>query len=200
LNKRIPEASALREFFQEQWEYLQRLLEARQLNKRQQQREAEGLSSAVETIVEGTDTRLRAIGNYQKRLRRSARELLDYIERLVTDMPPAVKVSQTAYSNNSLVNTLFVNTDAMHQLFSRSPAVQNYVNDLENLQRQEVFALLFLNRTEKNVLGSEIRGEIILQDKLLRVSKMGVKLPLDSTAHSNEVRLYEWRLKEKTPG
>jgi hypothetical protein len=32
---------------------------------------------------------------------------------------------------------------------------------------------------------------INLQDKLLRVSKMGIKLPLDSTAPSNKVRLYE---------
>jgi len=282
LNKRIPEASALREFFQEQWEYLQQLLEARQLNKLQQQREAESLSSAVETIVDGTDIRLRAIGNYQKRLRKSAREFLDYIEALVAGMPPAVQVSQTAYSSNSLVNTLFASTEAMHRLFSQSSPVQNYFNVAENRQRQEVFALLFLNRTVKNIFGAELRGEIILkevpqtsvsfsghqliapqatedaarralkktlfegviqqlrlqitqlrygqtdeekvagaqnpqsninnpevyiemlveqlslpkklirlQDQLLRVSKMGIKLPLDSTLPSNKVRLQE---------
>ena len=282
MNKRIPEASALREFFQEQWEYLQQLLEARQLNKLQQQREAESLSSAVETIVDGTDIRLRAIGNYQKRLRKSAREFLDYIEALVAGMPPAVKVSQTAYSSNSLVNTLFASTEAMHRLFSQSSPVQNYFNVAENRQRQEVFALLFLNRTVKNIFGAELRGEIILrevaqtsvsfsghqliapqatedaarralkktlfegviqqlrlqitqlrygqtdeekvagaqnpqsninnpevymemlveqlrlpkklirlQDQLLRVSKMGIKLPLDSALPSNKVRLHE---------
>ena len=32
---------------------------------------------------------------------------------------------------------------------------------------------------------------INLQDNLLRVSKMGIKLPLDSTVPSNKVRLYE---------
>jgi hypothetical protein len=282
LNKRIAEASALREFFQEQWEYLQQLLEARQLNKLRQQGEAERLSSAVETIVEGTDIRLRAIANYQKRLRNSARELLDYIAGLVADMPPAVKVSQTAYSNDSLVNALFPSSEAMHRLFSQNLPLQNFFHDVENRQRQEVFALLFLVRTEKNRFGAELRGEIILrevpqtsvgfsghqlfapraseeaarralkktlfesvirqlkiqitqlrygqtdeekvagaqnpqcninnpevymemlveqlslpkkllnlQDKLLRVSKMGIKLPLDSTAPSNKVRFYE---------
>lgn len=282
MNKRIPEASALREFFQEQWEHLQQLLEARQLNKLQQQSETERLSSAVETIVEGTDIRLRAIGNYQKRLRMSARELLDYIEDLIADMPPAVEVSRTAYSNNSLVNTLFVSTEAMHRLFSQSSPVQTFFNNLKNRQRREVFALLFLNRTAKNIFAAELRGEVILrevpqtsvsfsghqliapqateeaargalkkilfesviqqlklqiiqlrhsqtdeekvagaqnpqcninnpevyiemlveqlslpqklinlQDNLLRVSKMGIKLPLDSTVPSNKVRLYE---------
>lgn len=282
MNKRVAEAFALREFFAQQWEHLQHLLEARQLNTLQQHSEAQRLSSAVETIVQGTDIRLRAIGNYQKRLRRSARELLDYIEGLVADMPPAVKLSQGAYSRDSLVNTLFPNTEAMHRLFSQSLPVRNFFSNSENQQRQEVFALLFLNRTERTILGAELRGEMILrevaqtsvsfsghqliapqateeaargalkkilfesviqklktqitqlrygqtdeekiagmrnpqrninnpevyiemlveqlslpqrlinlQDKLLRVSKMGIKLPLDSTAPSDTVRLYE---------
>jgi hypothetical protein len=282
LNKRIPEASALRDFFQEQWEHLQQLLEARQAARLQKQDEAARLSSAVETIVEGTDTRLRAIGSYQKRLRKSARELLDYIEGLVADMPLAVEVSQAAYAADSLVNTLFPGTEDMHRLFSRSLPVQEFFKHPENLNWPEVFALLFLTRTEKDIMGSEMRGEIILKevpqttvsfsghqliaaqaseqaargalkktlfesviqqlkvqitqlrygqtdeekaagaqnprrnlnnpevyiemlveqlslpqklinlkDNLLRVSKMGIKLPLDSKAPSNKVRLYE---------
>ena len=164
LNKRISEASALRVFFQEQWEHLQQLLEARESNRLRHKAEAEKLSSAVESIVEGTDTRLSAIGGYHKRLRQSARELLDYIEGLVADMPPALQVSQAAYSGNSLVNTLFQNTETMHQLFSQSVPVQEFFRHPENRQQQEVFALLFLSRAEKDILGSEIRGEIILKD------------------------------------
>lgn len=164
MNKRISEASALRVFFQEQWEHLQQLLEARESNRLRHKAEAEKLSSAVESIVEGTDARLSAIGGYHKRLRQSARELLDYIEGLVADMPPALQVSQAAYSGNSLVNTLFQNTETMHQLFSQSVPVQEFFRHPENRQQQEVFALLFLSRAEKDILGSEIRGEIILKD------------------------------------
>ena len=282
MNKRIPEASALRGFFQEQWEHLQQLFEARQSTRRQQQREAESLSGAVETIVDGTDVRLRAIGNYQRRLRESARELLDYIEALVADMPPAVAVGAAAHASDPLVNALFVDAGAIHSLFSQSVAVREFFAGPEHLSCQEVFALLFLSRTEKNVLGTEIRGEMLvrevpqtsvsfsahqlvaprateeraraalkktlfdsviqhlkrritqlryrqtdqermaamlnprsninnpevylemlveqlslpqrlinLQDQLLRVSKMGIKLPLDSVAASNRVRLHE---------
>ena len=290
MNKRIPEAYALREFFQEQWEHLLLLHESRQLNKRQQQDEAERLSNAVENIVEGTDARLRAIGGYHNRLRKSARELLDYLEGLVAEVPPAVKVSQTAYSDDPLVNTLFVSSEIMHRLFSQSLPVQDFFKHSENLQQQEVFALLFLNRTEKAVLGSEMRGELILrevpqttisfsahqlidpqateeaargalkktlfesiiqqlkkqithlryhqtdeqkvaemqnpesnlnnpevyiemlveqlsppqklinlQDKLLRVSKMGIKLPLESSIPSNKVRLFEVKVEGNQP-
>jgi hypothetical protein len=285
LNKRIAEASALREFFEEQLKHLQQLFKAHQSNVLQQQSEAEWISSAIVTIVQGTDIRLRAIGNYQKRMRKSVRELLDYLENIVANMPSPVKVSGTAYSNNSLVNTVFPSAIAMHRLFSQSLPVRNFFNSPENLLRQEVFALLFLNRTEKNILGAEIRGAVILrevaqtsihfsghqliapqateeaargalkknllesvikqlktqitqlrygqsdeekmtgmlnpksninnpevyiemlveqlsfpqrlislQDKLLRVSKMGIKLPLDSMAASNKVTLQEVKI------
>ena len=79
-------------------------------------------------------------------------------------MPPAVQLGHTAYSTNALVNTLFANAKEMHELFSLSSPVQAFFNDRENADRQEVFALLFLSRTEKTILGAEIRGEIIQKD------------------------------------
>jgi hypothetical protein len=164
LNKRIPEASALREFFDAQLTHLQQLLVVRQSIKHQQQSETKRLSIAVDTIVQGTDSRLRAIGNYQKRLRRSAHDLIDHIESLVADLPPAVKVSQATYYNNSLVNTLFPGTKAMHRLFSQSIPVRDFFNSPEHRQLQEVFALLLASRTEKHILGAEVCGEVILRE------------------------------------
>jgi hypothetical protein len=163
-NRRIPEASALREFFQEQWEYLQRLLEARQINRLKQQEEKEKLSSLVESIVEGTDKRIRGIGSYQKQLRSSARGLLDHIEKLVADMPPAVVVNQAARVNDPLVSTIFVNAMEIQQLFSQNADIQAFFSSAENLESQEVFALLFLNRKDKNILGTEMKGEVILRE------------------------------------
>ena len=134
MNKRISEASALGVFFQEQWEHLQQLLEARESNRLRHKAEVEKLSSAVESIVEGAGTRLSAIGGYHKRLRQSACELLDYIEGLVADMPPALQVNQAAYTGNSVVNTLFQNIEAMHRLFSQSVPVQEFFRYPENRQ------------------------------------------------------------------
>jgi hypothetical protein len=163
-NKRIPEASALREFFQEQWEYLHQLLEARQISRLKQQEEKKQLSRAVESIVEGTDKRIRGIGGYQKQLRNSAHGLLGHIEKLVEDMPPAVVVNRVAFANDPRVSSLFVNAIEMLQLFSQNADIQTFFSSNENLERHEVFALLFLNREKKNVLGAEMRGEIILRE------------------------------------
>ncbi|MEN8178108.1 MAG: hypothetical protein ABFS39_05750 [Pseudomonadota bacterium] len=166
MNKRIPEASALRNFFQEQWDYLQKLIEIRQANKLRQQREGEVLSNAVETIVDATDARLRAIGSYQEDLRESARGLLDHIEGLVMLMPAAVQLNQSAYINDPMVNMLFRSPAEFHRLFSQNLPIQDFFNSPENHKSDEVFALLFLKRAEKSILGSAIQGEIILKEVL----------------------------------
>ena len=61
VNKRVAEAIALRGFFQDQWEHLQRLTSDWQNKKAREQEEAQRISSAVESIVEATDSRIRAL-------------------------------------------------------------------------------------------------------------------------------------------
>lgn len=166
MNRRIPEASALRAFFEEQWKHIRHLLDAHQASRLDRLTQTERLSSAIETVVAGTDGRLRVIGNYRKRLRRSVRGLLDYMEDLVSDMPPSVVIRQSTFASNPLVNAFFVNTETMHQLFRQNREIQGFFNHKENQHRQEVFALLFLNRKEKNILGSEVQGGMILKEVL----------------------------------
>ena len=164
MNNRNPEASALRSYFQEQWDYLQKLIEVRQANNLRQQHEREAVYKAVETIVDVTDVRLRAVASYQKKLRVSARELLDYVEELVTEIPAAVELSHSAYINDPMVNMLFRSPSEIHRLFSQTQSVQDFFKASKNNHATEVFALPFLNRSEKNILGSEMRGEIILKE------------------------------------
>lgn len=162
VNRRIPEASALRAFFQEQWETLQQLLDARQEERLRIQQEQETLNDAVESIVEGTETRLRLASGYQRRLRGSARGLLEHIETLIDALPAAIELSQKAFVRDPWVNALFRNPHGMHQLFSGNSQVQAFFDEPAHQQSSEVFALLFVNRTEKRILGSEMRGDIIV--------------------------------------
>lgn len=164
MSQRKPEASALREFFQEQWEHLERLLAVWQMQKSQQRIEEEKLTSAVEFIVDGTDARLRGVSSYQKQLRVSARTLLDYTEQLVARMPPALEVNQTSLLHNPLARTFFEGRDKMRRIFSQDAAIQAFFDAEEHQQREEVFALLFLGRKETNILGAEVRGEILMKE------------------------------------
>ena len=69
MNKRNTEASVVREFFQEQIEHLQSLLDSHQQEKLRKKQENSELVQAIESLVAGTDSRLRMISSYQKMLR-----------------------------------------------------------------------------------------------------------------------------------
>lgn len=164
VNQRKPEASILREFFQEQWEHLEQLLAGRRAQKNHQLIEENKLASVVESIVDGTDPRLRGVNRYHKQLRVSTRTLLDYTEQLVAKMPSALEVNQTSLLHDPLVRTFFEGREKMRRIFSQDAAIQVFFNAQENQYREEVFAVLFLGRKEANILGAEVRGDILLKD------------------------------------
>ncbi|MDH5485386.1 MAG: hypothetical protein OEY43_09155 [Gammaproteobacteria bacterium] len=164
MNKRILEALPLRQFFQEQLDYLGNLLSDHQARKSQIENRNKEITNAVETLVEGTDGRLRAIGNYKKQLRDCTRELLDYIDELVASMPAALTITKDSFIHEPLVNMLFINCETMRTLFCYNPEVRHFFSDPDNKDMDYLYALLFLNHKEKNILGAEINNEIVLRD------------------------------------
>lgn len=164
MNKRNTEASGLREFFQEQIEHLQSLLDDRQQKKlRQKQQQAE-LVQAIESLVEGTDSRLRGIGSYHKILRNNTGELLRHIQSLVSAMPPPLVINRSSLISNPQVSKLFAGPAAVQRLFAESEEVRDFFNSEQYNHCDEVYALLFINMREKNILGTDLQNDIVLRD------------------------------------
>ena len=287
INRRVAEAAALRGFFQDQCEHLRQLASDWKDKRARVEEEAQRITSAVESIVEATDSRIRSVGDYRKRLRSSSHKILDHIQGLVMRMPPAVRVDRAGVVKDPLVSRLFGGRQRVREVFCEDPAVQAYFHSEEHADKEQVFALLFLLRHDKNILGPEMKGGMIvkevqqtsvafqghrlqaagpdedwvrsamtrilfdnvinhikhqitglrhnqseeekkmgllnpernmdnpavyidmlveqlsvpgklirLQDKMLRVDRMGIKLPLDSQASSDLLRLYEVEIGE----
>ncbi|MCP3871055.1 MAG: hypothetical protein GY703_23745 [Gammaproteobacteria bacterium] len=163
-NRRVAEAVALRGFFQEQWQQLQQLLIDWQQLRENRALESDRLSDAVESIVDGTDSRIRGIGSYKKQLRNSTRALIEHIEGVVQAIPPAMIVDHSAIVRNPLVRSLFRDRHYMQALFGKNTDIRAYFDSAEFADRKEVFALLFVLRSEKKVLGAEIHGDILLKE------------------------------------
>lgn len=163
-NGRKPEASALRLLFHEQWTHFLQLVE--EWNKQQQidRRKSAETSKAIETVVTGTDARIRSVGGYQKRLRDSVRLVLDYVEALVDGLPAAIAINQHTFASDTLVNSLFVNKTDVQQIFSRCQKLHAFFGSTEHCQLQEVYALLFVQKSEKTSFGKQLQGGIILSD------------------------------------
>ncbi len=160
MSKRILEARPLREFFQEQLDHLTHLLDVQHDRKHAQNE----LDIAVDAIVDGTDKRLRALSGYREELRGSARGLLDYIETLVTGIPAPYTLSRQAFIENPMLKALFINFQATQQLFNSNPDVRLFFEHPECQGNDYVYAVLFCHRKEKNILGAEIREDILIRE------------------------------------
>ncbi len=163
-NRHSENAFACYEYFHSLWMQLQRLLSERKHQKLREQREFKKICGAVEAIVEGTDIRLRGVCNYHNQLREGACRLLQHVERLVDSMPDPIVVDDDALVGDPMVRTLLSDSQTLNRLFVGNKHIQAFFEAAENAHREKVFALLFLRRKEKTILGSEIHGDILLRE------------------------------------
>ena len=163
LNRRVAEASALRSFFQSQWDYIQELLDTWQESKEREEKERREVHKAVETIVDGTDTRLRSLGSYQDQLRKSTRDLLFYIDGLISAMPSPLLVDRSTLVTNPTVRRLFKSPRLVASIFDENQAVRDYFRQ-HAFSDDDAYAMVFAYRDEKRILGSEMQGEMIVRD------------------------------------
>jgi hypothetical protein len=163
-DRRTPEASSLRDLFQEQWSRLQELLERREAQRMEEREQERALSSAVDSVVDHTDARIRAIGNYKRRLRENVHTLVEHISDLTERLPPALPISRQGFLDNPMLNSMFVDPGEMQLTFSRSRELQEFfvTHDLQRVE--QAYLLLFLGKREKTVLGMEQQGGKIVRD------------------------------------
>ena len=163
-DRRKPEASSLRLLFHEQWSYFLHLVDEWKQHRHLKHDKSDEVGAAVEQVVSGTDARLRSVGSYKKQLRESVHAVLEYVDRLVDALPSSVTVSQASFFSNPLVNSLFVNTKDLKQIFCNTRELQAFFADDANRDLSEAYALLFVRKAEKTVLGKDLRGDLVLGD------------------------------------
>ena len=162
--RRKPEASALRRLFHEQFTHL---LEVAEVWNRQwqveRQKEAE-ISQAIESVVTGTDARMRSVGSYKKRLRESVHSVLDYVNTLVDGLPAAIAVNQQSFASDPQVNSFFVNKHEVQTIFSQCRELHAFFEMAEHSNLQQAYALLFVRKSEKTIFGKSLCDDEVLSD------------------------------------
>lgn len=164
IDRRTPEAASLRHLFHSQWTHFLQLFNAWNARHLTKEKQKAALTQAIETVVDSTDVRLRGLGNYKNKLRHGVRALLHHVEELVASLPGSVAVNQKSFGKNPLLNALFVNKEEMKKIFSRSRELQHYFSSGQSKKVDEAFALLFVRKEEKTVLGKHLNGDILFSD------------------------------------
>lgn len=122
------------------------------------------VDDAIEHVIDGIDAKLRLVPSYQKKLRADVTASLEYISRLVDQIPGPIDVSRKTFISDPEVRSYFATTDVLQDTFSCGSELKTFFDQQENSSTKECCALLCANKEEKKILGISLEGEMIRRD------------------------------------
>jgi len=119
--------------------------------------------NTVENVVDDTDSKIRLVPSYKKKLQHVILSSLEFADDLVNQIPEPIEVSSSTFSSDPYVNAFFTNVTDLQSIFSHSSEVQDYMEETHD-DGARCCALLCMHRTEKTVLGIELSGNMMKKD------------------------------------
>ena len=148
------------------------------------------IDMAIERAVDGTDSRLRLVPGYRKRLREPVIHAIDHVVTLVDTFPAAVAAGPDGYRNDVRLAALFASIQDILRVLSRDRALLDYLAGAEGRGAESVSALLLAHRQERNVLGMDLMGDQVRRDVAqVSVSFSGHRL-LEPRVNEDESRRF----------
>lgn len=122
------------------------------------------IALAIERVVDGTDTRLRALPGYQKKLRPAVIKALDYTIDLANTLAQPIHFSARQFGRDNYIRSFFASPERIDEFLTQSRSLQDYLKRRTGLEPEWVHALLTMTRKERNVFGMEMMGETFRRD------------------------------------
>jgi hypothetical protein len=129
--------------------------------------------TTVENVVDGTDSKIRLVPGYKKKLQHIIQSSLEFADNLVEQIPEAIEVSGRTFASDPYVNAFFTNVTDLQSIFSHSSEIHDYMDDTHADTHADTrddngycCALLCMRRTEKTVMGMELSGSMLKRDVL----------------------------------
>lgn len=122
------------------------------------------IEKAIERVVEGTDTRFRAVVGYRRKLRSSVERAVQYVIDLGDALPPAFEFSKRQYGTDPRLRAFFASANRLQEVVSCSQAIREYVSRSESPVASTIYAGLGIKREEHKAFGMEWVGDILRRD------------------------------------
>jgi hypothetical protein len=122
------------------------------------------IEAATERAIDATDPRLRALGNYRKRLRKPVEQAAHHIIGLVDSQPTAVEISRRSFGTDPRLRAFFVSAEHLQEVMGGIKSVRDYLQGVTGPLPDAVFGLLSMDWKERTVLGMEQHGDIMRRD------------------------------------
>ena len=163
-DRRSHEALSLRAFFDEQIHHLQELVGNLSSYIHDEEQQTEEDRQIVESFVDASNSKMRAVHNYSRKLRGYVQALYKHVLLVANEIPPPVDLNRDAFSTVPLVNTLFVLSKDIDKLFNTDPDVNAYLCTHNKYQVPVMYALLTASKSEKQTLGVGMLGDMVIHD------------------------------------
>ena len=125
----------------------------------------EGLiERATEHAVDGTDSRLRLLPGYRRRLRGPVIHAIEHVIRLVEGLPAPVPAGRGEFVNDPGLAAFYASATEMLDHFSRDRSLTAYLDSAVGRGADRITALLLAERSERTVFGIELKGELLRRE------------------------------------
>lgn len=162
--KRSHETSSLRTFFDEQLDHLQKLADNLSSHIHDLERQTKEDRQIVESFVDASNSKMRAVHGYAHKLREHVRALYDHVLQVADQIPPPVDLNLAAFRTDPLINALFVNNNDIDKLFNTDPDVDVFLRAHSKYQVPVLYALLTASKSEKRLLGIGMQGDMLVRE------------------------------------
>jgi len=165
---------------------LDRMAERRQLHALDA-RTRPALDEALESVIEGTDTKIRLVPNYRERLYHAILRSLDYVDHLINKIPDAIELDGHRFTTDPCIRAFFPTLEGMRKVCHQSSELRDYFSEPEYRNKSESCVLLCMEKKEQRVLGMELKDDRVIRDVAqIRVSFSGhhIYSPADSEANA----------------
>ena len=162
--KRTIEASSLRAFFDDQIDHLQKLVDNLSEHIHIKEQQAQEDRQIIESFVDASNSKMRAIDDYAVRLRGYVKALYNHILQVAEEIPPPIDLNLETLRTDPLVNALFVCSKDIDQLLKNDPDVNAYLRVHNKDKTPVIYAMLTANKHEKLTLGVGLLGDMLIRD------------------------------------
>lgn len=118
---------------------------------------------AIERAVDGTDSGLRSVSGYQKKLRPAVIHAIDHVIGMVDSLLPPIPMDPGCYGEDLWLNSYFISAREMENVFAGDRSLIEFRRG-PGSGSPSIIALLAMEMEEKVIFGAELSGDIIIRD------------------------------------
>lgn len=140
-------------------------------------RPIEELMQAVDLVVKKSHPNIHYVTNYRKKLLPAVEYTLGYADELISMFNPPIRIDRDSWDSNPQICPLFVSEKQFLKFFTGNDELNEF---FRKTGAPSCCALLVMDKTVKNIFGTELEGEIIKREvikKSVNFSKHSIVTP-----------------------